>query len=70
MASWRTSEVTCWEGLTTVGIATGRKPINSAVRMPVLRQNENSLTREFYRMAIATADRNGRLSSTSTAANT
>ena len=51
-----------------VGIATGRKPISSAVRMPVLRQNENALSREVSRMAIATADRNGRLSSTRTAA--
>ena len=49
-----------------VGIGAGRSPISSALRMRAWRQNENWLMREFSRMAIATADRNGRLSSTST----
>src|SRR6266851_3548567 len=70
LASRRISVATGWDGQTAVGIATGRSPISSRVRTPVLLQNENELSLEFSRSAMATADRNGRLSSTSTAANT
>src|ERR1700761_6235350 len=69
LVSRRTSELACGrEGAATVGIATGRRPISSAVRTVLLRQNANELIRDCSRMAIATADRNGRLSSTSTPA--
>ena len=47
----------------TVGIATGRSPSApwSAPRLLRQNENENVLTREFSRMAMATADRDGRL---------
>src|ERR1700761_610490 len=68
LASERISLATGWVGPVTVGIATGRSPINSAVRIPASCQNLNELAREPSRTAIATADRKGRLSSTSTPA--
>src|SRR3954453_5368334 len=70
LASWRISDVTGWAAPATVGRVTGRRPISSAALILVFRQNSNELGREFSRMAMATAERKGRLSSTSTAANT
>src|SRR5581483_3009298 len=50
------------------GRATGRRPISTAVRIALSRQNWNELMRLSSRIAIATAARNGRLCSTRTPA--
>src|SRR5262249_1670318 len=70
LASRRTSWLTLVEARIAVGSAIGRSPISSAGRIALLRQTEKVLIRKLSRMAIATAERNGRLSSTSTTAKT
>lgn len=59
-ASGRASEVAGCCAV-TAGVASRRSPISSAARIVELRQKLKSLIREFSRIAMATADKNGRL---------